>query len=287
MKRLIEQKLIAWKKDSNRKPLIVDGVRQVGKTHTLLEFGKRFNKCHYFNFEEDPTLKEFFETDLKPERILQDLSVYKGTSIDAMNDFIFFDEIQECSKALTSLKYFNEQTPEIAVCSAGSLLGVYLNRGSFPVGKVDLLNLRPLSFEEFLLALGEDKLVLAMKGFVKGSFPAAYHVKLWDFLKHYFVVGGLPEAVVTYVKNRSDYVTAFNEVRKIQKNIFNEYLADMSKHSGKVNAMHLDRILEAVPEQLSKEQDSSTKRFRFRGVVPNVKEYTRLAGAIDWLEKQG
>lgn len=175
MKRLIENRLEEWKSTANRKPLILDGVRQVGKTYTLQRFGGQFNNCHYFNLEKEPSLRKIFDPDLSPKRILQELALTKNISIDQKMDMVFFDEIQECPKALTSLKYFHEELPSVAVCSAGSLLGVYLNRESFPVGKVDMLKLRPLSFEEFLLANDEKQVVEEMKKATSGQFPSVLH----------------------------------------------------------------------------------------------------------------
>jgi len=287
MKRLITKRLQEWKKSQTRKPLILDGVRQVGKTYTLLELGKQFDDCHYFDFEKEPALHRIFDYDLDPKRILQELALNKNSSINQRKDLIFFDEIQECPSALTSLKYFHEELPHVAICSAGSLLGVHLNQKSFPVGKVDMLRLRPMSFEEFLLANGEGLAVKAIKEASYEQFPTILHDKLWSLLKHYFIVGGLPEVVKTYVQEKSDYVSAFAKVRTLQNTLYKGYVADMTKHSGKVNAMHLERVFKAVPEQLSKEQDSLSSKFQFRGVVPKIKEYSRLVGAIDWLQKAG
>ena len=287
MKRLIMTQLQQWKNFKNRKPLVLDGVRQVGKTYSLQELGKDFNNCHYFNLEKDINLHKIFSQDLDPTRIIADLELVSNRSIDRKKDLLIFDEIQECPKALTSLKYFNEEMTDLAICSAGSLLGVHLNQGSFPVGKVDILRMHPLNFKEFLIACNEEKVVQAMDQAQDKPLPVALHDKLWNLLKHYFVVGGMPEVVKAYIGRTGDLLAAFTRVRSLQEGLYKGYLADMAKHSGKVNAMHLERVFKAVPEQLSKEQDSSAKRFQFKNVVPNVKEYRRLASSIDWLEKAG
>lgn len=287
MERLIFKDLLNWKVKRGRKPLILDGARQVGKTFIISEFGKQFHDFHVFNFEKRPELSLIFDRDLDAKRIILELALFQNRPINLDSDLIFFDEIQECPKALTSLKYFCEDLPQTAVCSAGSLLGVHLGSHSFPVGKVDMLKLWPMNFEEFLMSIGENMAVDAMRSVEDNGFPAVLHDRLFGLLKHYFIVGGLPEAVQIYADQKDDYVTAFNKVRAKQEELCKAYVADMAKHSGKVNAMHLERLFRAIPEQLSKEQDDEVSRFRFRGVIPNVKEYSRLAGVIDWLHKAG
>lgn len=286
MERLIKKDLARWRVDPNKKPLILDGARQVGKTFIISEFAKNFGNFHAFNFEKKPEISAIFERDLDPVRIVRELALFQNKTIDLDNDLIFFDEIQECPQALTSLKYFCEDLQKASVCSAGSLLGVHLTPRSFPVGKVDMLRLWPMNFIEFLMALGEDMILEAMHG-AKDEFPNVLHDKLFNLLKHYLVVGGLPEVVQIYVHKKSDYVTAFANVRLKQGELYNAYVADMAKHSGKVNSMHLERLFRSIPEQLSKEQDKEVSKFRFRGVIPQVKEYSRLVGAIDWLQKAG
>lgn len=279
-------RLLEWKRSVKRKPLILKGVRQVGKTYLLKEFGRsHFPKTHYFNFEKQPGLAKIFEPDLVPQRILNDLSFHLGQPIRVGEDLVIFDEIQECPKALTSLKYFQEECPEIHLVGAGSLLGLHLSSGSFPVGKVTFETLRPMSFEEFLMA-NSDK---ALPDFLKftGKIGDIQHEHLWQQLKRYFVVGGLPEVVATYSEHQDNLFEAFSRVRKKQDDLLNSYYADIAKHSGKVNAMHIDRVFNAVPSQLQQVQEGSIARFKFRGVVPGVSHYDRLAGAIDWLEAAG
>jgi hypothetical protein len=285
MKRLMMKELLKWKEEVGRKPLIFKGVRQVGKTYLLKEFGKaHFPRTHYINFEKNPRAAKLFEPDLVPERILNDLGFYLDSPIDTRMDLVIFDEIQECPKALTSLKYFAEDLPELCLCSAGSLLGIHLNAGSFPVGKVTFQTLRPMSFEEFLMANEDHKSVQAIH---EDKISEIVHEHLWEQLKRYFVVGGLPEVVASYCKHKTHLFEAFGHVRKKQEDLLNTYYADIAKHAGKLNAMHIDRVFQAAPAQLSQTQDGSTARFKFRGVVPGVSHYDRLAGPIDWLEAAG
>ncbi len=288
MKRLMMDRLIQWKQSKERKPLLLKGVRQVGKTHLLKEFGRRnFREYHYFNFEKQPDLAKIFEHDLNPQRILNELSFYIDRPIQIGEDLVIFDEVQEAPKALTSLKYFQEDCPQLHLCAAGSLLGLHLSTGSFPVGKVAFETLRPMSFEEFLMAGNDKALSILQKLTLKDKIPDIVHEHLWEQLKRYFIVGGLPEVVAAYYENQENLFEAFSLVRKKQDDLLNSYYADISKHSGKVNAMHIDRVFRSVPLQLSQVQDGSVARFKFKGVVPGVTHYDRLAGAIDWLEAAG
>jgi len=287
MQRKMMGKLLRWKEEKGRKPLLLKGVRQVGKTYLLKEFGRlHFPRCHYFNFEKQQNLANLFEKDLDPKRILNELSFIIDSSIIPGEDLVIFDEIQECPLALTSFKYFQEDCPKLHLCGAGSLLGLHLNSGSFPVGKVTFETLRPMSFEEFLIACN-DKAAPFLQKPTPQEIPEAAHEHLWHQLKHYFIVGGLPEAIATYIEKKNLLFEAFSHVRKKQDDLLKTYYADISKHSGKVNAMHIDRIFRAVPSQLNLVQDGSTARFKFKGVVPGISHYDRLAGAIDWLEHAG
>ncbi len=289
MKRKMMSRLLEWKQRVPRKPLLLKGVRQVGKTHLLKEFGRaHFPQYHYFNFEKEPALAKIFEADLVPQRILNELSFSLGRSIHIGQDLVIFDEIQAAPKALTSLKYFQEDCPELHVCGAGSLLGLHLNSGSFPVGKVTFETLRPMSFEEFLMATDDKALPFVQHFNETTSIPATVHDYLCARLRHYLVVGGLPEVVATYCAEiQNNLFDAFSQVRKKQDDLVNTYYADIAKHSGKINAMHIDRVFRAVPSQLQQVQNGTFSRFKFKGVVPGVAHYDRLAGAIDWLEAAG
>ncbi len=281
-------RLLEWQMEATRKPLLLKGVRQVGKTHLLKEFGRlHFPNVHYFNFEKQPDLAKIFAPNLDPQRILNELSFYLDRPIHIGTDLVIFDEIQELPKALTSLKYFQEECPKLHLCGAGSLLGLHLGSGSFPVGKVTFETLQPMSFEEFLMATDDKSLPIIQNFTVKEKIPEIVHAHLWDQLKRYFVVGGLPEVVATYCAHKGDLFEALSLVRKKQDDLLNSYYADIAKHSGKTNAMHIDRVFQSVPTQLQQVQDGSSARFKFRGVVPGVTHYDRLAGAIDWLETAG
>ncbi len=289
MKRDIMQKLHQWNRNSLKKPLILKGTRQVGKTYILKQFGREtYDQYYYVNFEEDESLLNIFERDLKPKRILQELSFYLDASINTNQDLLIFDEIQACPKALTSLKYFHEELPSFAICAAGSLLGLHLGEISFPVGKVEYLEMFPMDFMEFLEASGETRYLEFLKSFQgKESIPEIVHSHLWEQLKVYFVVGGLPEIVKIYVQNKENLFNALQLARQKQKDLVNGYLADIAKHSGKQNAIHTERIWKNIPAQLAREQDGSAPKFMFKGVVPGVSGYSRLAGGIDWLEAAG
>lgn len=300
MKRKFIEQLVAWKKQHppSRKPLILRGARQVGKTYILEEFGKHyFPNFYYFNFEKESSLHKIFDYDLDPQRIINELSIRVNQQINIKKDLIIFDEIQSCPKALTSLKYFNEELPELHLCAAGSLLGIHLNQVSYPVGKVNTLTMHPMSFEEFLMALREEKAMEVLEEHrnlftkkekkTKSHFPEVLHEHLWGLLKLYFVVGGLPEVVSIFITNKRDLQLSLENVRKKQEELIIDYQSDMTKHSGKVNAMHIDRIWKAIPAQLAQSQDGSINKFKFKDVIPGISRYDRLVSGIDWLEAAG
>jgi len=287
MKRQALQTLIEWKSHNHRKPLILRGARQVGKTYLIKEFGRSaFPNVIYVNFEEDESLSRIFERDLKPERIINELQLYLDCSIDPHRDLLVFDEIQRCPRALTSLKYFCEDMPELPLCAAGSLLGVCLNEASFPVGKVTYLDLVPMRFDEFLEALGKTRLLAQLNTKTGNTaLPELVHEQLWELWKHYLVVGGLPEAVKTYCEYQDNLRNAFQRVRQIQRDLVDTYLADIAKHCGKMNALHIERLWRAVPAQLARSQDGSARKFVFKDAIPGVRGYERLSGPLGWLER--
>lgn len=289
MKRTIYQQLLVWKNSPSRKPLLLKGARQVGKTYLLKEFGRNeFQNTFYLNFEKEKGLAKIFAQNLDPKRIVAEISLHFKKKVDLDKDLLIFDEIQACSEALTSLKYFCEDLPSAYVACAGSLLGVYLSPVSYPVGKVDHLHLYPMSFGEFLLASGDEEMAALLESLTLQSTISDYiHDFLWEKLKYYFVVGGLPEVVALYIKHREDPFIAFEKVRQKQRDLVEDYHADIAKHSGKVNAMHIRRIWQAVPEQLAATQDGSAKKFKFREAVPGIDRYSKLVDAIDWLENAG
>lgn len=289
MERNVWNKLLEWKNKKDRKPLILKGARQVGKTYILQAFGKEcFSKAHYLNFEKNKQLAKIFEGDITPSDILRDLSFHLNVSINKETDLVIFDEIQNVPRALTSLKYFQEELPGLAICAAGSLLGIHLSDESFPVGKVEFLNMFPLSFEEFLKGTGDDKSFEFLRGRKKlEAIPQIVHSHLWEQLKIYFVVGGLPEIVKTFVEYKDDLFTALQKVREKQDNLISTYIADIAKHSGKQNSMHIERLWRNIPAQLAREHDGSAAKFNFKGIIPGVRRYSRLAGSIDWLAAVG
>ena len=289
MKRHLEENLNCWKQQKSRKPLILKGLRQCGKTFLLTNWGAReFPACHYVNFEKTTAAIKIFAGDLSPRRIINELAFLLGTTIHEESDLIIFDEIQECPRALTSLKYFHEQMPRLAVAGAGSLLGLSLNDVSFPVGKVNVVSLFPMSFVEFLQALGDERSVDVIKSCsIKSALPEVIHDHLWERLKWYFITGGLPEVIMTFRENQENLPQAFRFVREKQHQLLFAYSADFAKHSGKENAMHIERVWRAVPQQLAASQNTSAGRFKFSGVVPGIDRYQRLAGAIDWLIAAG
>lgn len=289
MNRFISSRFETWRVSQNRKPLLIKGARQVGKTYSLKEFGRtRFPRFHYINFEEQPRFIPVFDRDLDPERIIQDLALILNAPIDRHSDLLIFDEIQQCPLAITSLKYFAEKTPELAVCTAGSLLGVHLGECSFPVGKVDELRMAPLTFEEFLMA-GDNPMLYSAFTAIQDLSPLSdtLHMKLWDEFKLYLATGGLPEVVMTFLQHRANLFDAFEKVRAAQTRLIADYVADMAKHCGKQNAMHLERLWQNVPAQLGRDQNGSAPKFVFRDVLPGIKGYERMAGVIDWLAAAG
>lgn len=286
MKRDLTEALNNWQSSSNRKPLIIRGARQVGKTHILKEFGGvAFPRCHYVNFEADERPGRIFEPDLKPRRILDELQFYLDRLIDSRQDLVIFDEIQRCPKALTSLKYFSEEMPELALCAAGSLLGVTLHLDSFPVGKVQFLDMYPLSFTEFLDGVGKEQLAeLIRKHDLAQPFPQIAHEQLWEFWKRYLIVGGLPEAVNRYREGQENLYEAVQAIRKVQRDLLDAYLADIAKHCGKTNALHIERLWRNVPAQLAQTQNGSAGKFKFREGIPGIRGYERLFAPLNWLE---
>lgn len=284
MKRTIEDHLIRWKNAPERKPLILKGARQTGKTYSLEEFAKKeFRKLHYINFQRDKNACRIFAGNLSPSHILESLEFYLDTRINRKKDIVFFDEIQDCSRALTSLKYFCEDMQELAVVCAGSLLGVVQSDEPFPVGKINFLNLRPMSFEEFLLAVADGKSFDFLQNLRQpDTIPPIIHDHLLTRLKEYFVVGGLPEVVQTYCSNRENKHEAFSKTRKKQEELIDAYMSDFSKYSGKVNANEISSIFQSIPAQLAREN----KRFKASEALPQGR-FAKLQSPIDWLVGAG
>jgi predicted AAA+ superfamily ATPase len=249
MERFAMERLKKWKNEKNRKPLIIRGARQVGKTWLMKEFGRTcFEQTAYVNFDNNARMRKVFEDDYDLDRLILALGVEAGVDIDASNTLIIFDEVQEVPKALSSLKYFNENAPEIAIIAAGSLLGVALHKGtSFPVGKVEFMDLYPLNFKEFLCAVGETKLEKLLDSTDTGM-VTAFGTKYIEYLREYYYVGGMPEVVKDFSENKS-----FIRVRDIQKNLIDYYQQDFSKHADSGIIQRLNLVWNSIPMQLAKE----------------------------------
>lgn len=277
MERLLLQELVKWKEKADRKPLILRGARQVGKTWLLKDFGaKYFEDVCYVNFEQKDTLSIIFEGVLSPKRIIEQLSLYHAKKIQPEKTLVIFDEVQEMPRALTSLKYFAEEAPEYAICCAGSLLGVALHKGtSFPVGKVDFLDLYPLSFQEFLLANGEQMLVESILEGNRNLLPFAD--KMTDYLKKYFVIGGMPSAVKKWLES-NDYF----EVDAVQQQLIDSYQNDFSKHAPSQMVEKIRYIWDSIPTQLAKEN----KKFIY-GLVREGARAREYEDALMWLTDAG
>lgn len=278
MYRIAIEKLYKWKESKRRKPLIIEGARQVGKTWLMKEFGeKAYKNTVYVNFDLNSRLDTLFENDLNPERLIMGLELYAGHKIDPDNTLIIFDEVQEVPRALTSLKYFYENAPQYHIVCAGSLLGIALHQGtSFPVGKVDFLKLYPLSFREFLMATNKERfadLLLSSDYDMITTFKDDYIAAL----KQYYFVGGMPEAVLTF-KESGD----FAEVRAIQRRILAAYEQDFSKHAPNEIVPKIRMLWNSIPSQLAKEN----KKFIY-GLVREGARAKDYEIAIMWLSDCG
>ena len=278
MYRAAIEQLKAWKERKNHKPLIIKGARQVGKTWLMKEFGSLiYEQTVYINFDNNQTVKGLFDGSFNTERIIIGLEIYAGYKIEADKTLIIFDEIQEAPKALASLKYFNENAPQYDIVCAGSLLGVALHGGtSFPVGKVEFLDLYPLSFTEFLLAMGKDRYakLIAENDYAMAS---AFKTEYTDLLKNYYYVGGMPEAVQAFT-NRKDY----GEVREIQQRILNAYEQDFSKHAPNEVVPRIRMLWNSIPAQLAKEN----KKFIY-GLIKEGARAREYELAMLWLTDCG
>jgi uncharacterized protein len=267
-----------WKSSPRRKPLILRGARQVGKSWLLKEFGKSFAQFHYLNLERDVFFHEVFE-DLNPHEVLRKISIKTKKKIDITKDLLIIDEIQECPRALTSLKYFCEDMPELAVCSAGSHIGVTFCDASYPVGKSVDLQLYPMNFKEYL-SYHHSELIDSYESNEISNFE---HDLLWKAYLNYSYVGGMPEAVLQF----SDKASSIQAVRQAQLTLLHAYQADFAKHSGKQNASHILATYENIPKQLQNSYDNSIARFKFKGIIPNRSKYSQFKGPIDWLVHTG
>lgn len=283
MRRKITENLVAWKDQPiNRMPLLVYGARQVGKTHILREFGEQYYKnVAYINLETNMMVSSYFTQNIEPERIIRFLETEVRERIIPGETLIIFDEIQSCERALTSLKYFNEKTPEYHIVCAGSLLGVAINRDqySFPVGNVDSTTLFPLDFEEFLWAVNEERLCEEIKKSfeINEALPDALHEKALDLYRIYLIVGGMPRATLTYVETGS-----LLTVPDVQNKIINDYIADMAKYASNAESVKIRAAYDSIPVQLAKENKKFQYKLAQRGGTATI-----FGSAIDWLHFAG
>jgi len=297
MERIIEKTLLEWKERKNKMPLLVFGARQVGKTTTIFNFGKKhFANVVLFNFESNEKLAKIFDADLSPKRIIEELEYFSAQSISKRNTLIFFDEVQDCPKALTSLKYFCEQAPEYTIIAAGSLLGVAVNRKkkrvaktkgaidyegkgvSYPVGKVELAYMHPMNFEEFLLAVNTP-LVNAIKNAYANNSSLSEHIhdKALELYRTFLFTGGMPKAVLEYIEKQD-----FDFVRIRQHEILTLYAADMGKYTTESEQVKINAIYESIPSQLAKEN----KKFQYSLIGSHARAASYEVG-LDWLKSAG
>ena len=280
MKRKIYNSLVEWKNKPGRMPLIVNGARQVGKTYILQEFGKlEFDNYIIVNLETDKPLSEQFEVNITPTPIIQYLETIHSKRIIPGKTLIILDEIQACERALTSLKYFYEQAPEYHIVAAGSLLGVAVNRKkySFPVGKVDEINMFPMDFEEFLWAIERENFADIIRDHYKSNETLEVHSTAIDFYNKYLIVGGMPASVKAFIDNNS-----FVAAADIQNRVLNEYIADMSKYAEPPTSVKIRACYESIPAQLAKENG----KFQYR-VVKRGGSATFFGESIEWLKYAG
>lgn len=281
MKRNITKELIAWRNSGRRKPLVVTGVRQCGKTHTLKEFGATcFENVCYINFESSSKYAAIFEYDFNVRRIIREIELMEQCKIEAGKTLLILDEIQEAPRAITALKYFCEDMRELHVACAGSLLGVALRSDNiaFPVGKVNRIQMHPMSFQEFLVANGQEKYIeLFAEWDMMREIPEVYARPMEQLLKEYYVVGGMPEVVKEYVETHQ-----FKTVQEIQDEILEDYGDDLSKHAPVSDVEKLKLVWDSVPKQLAKDNN----KFIFSHVKEGKRAH-ELEGALQWLRNSG
>ncbi len=282
MKRKIMERLLTWKNNPERKPLILSGARQVGKTHILREFGeKNYKNTVYVNLEINKVVAAYFDDDISPEKLIKYLEAEAREKILPGETLVILDEAQTCERALTSLKYFCEQAPEYHIAVAGSLLGVSINRSeaSFPVGKVDLIHMYPLDFEEFLWATGNERLCAEIQTCFENLTPlnVALHEKCTELYRDYLIVGGMPEAVKKFI-NSNSYI----DVGIIQDMILSTYVADMAKYATNTETVKIRACYNSIPAQLAKDN----KKFQYK-VVQKGGSATIFGASLEWLKQAG
>lgn len=282
MERKTLSKLLKWKEKKHRKPLLMTGVRQCGKTYIIKEFGKKeFESMAYFNFDGNAGLKSIFDFDFDVERIVDELAnIVYGDKIISGKTLVVFDEIQDCPRAIQSLKYFCENMPDLHIIAAGSLLGVALRKEgmSFPVGKIDRMEMYPMSFEEFVVADGGKKYIDGIKKMkFESEIPEIYTVPFEKYLKNYYIIGGMPEAVQTWVDTHD-----YKEVEEVQDRILKDYADDFGKHTTPDTATKIRLIWDAIPSQIARDNN----KFIFSHVKKGARSKD-LEDALEWLVHAG
>lgn len=279
MRRTAMEKLVAWKSSDERKPMVLKGARQVGKTWLMKEFGKNYYKSFvYFNFDEEDELKSIFETNKNPQRIIELLSMIAGEKIHPLDTLVIFDEVQECPEALNALKYFKEKANEYHVIAAGSLLGTLLAKPkSYPVGMVNLLDIFPLTFEEFLEATDAPLFAYYKDIHKEQQIEEIFHNRLLGAYNNYLIIGGMPECVSSWLKHKDPA-----KIAQIQRELIEVYENDFSKHNGKVNSGRILMVFRSIVTQLAK----SNEKFMY-GAVREGARARDFEEAIEWLVSAG
>lgn len=279
MRRIINENLMKWKDSTHRKPLLINGARQVGKTYAVMEFGRNhYENVVCLNFESTPRLAELFDDSISPADLIKKIEIFFSVTVKPDTTLLFFDEVQLCNRALTSLKYFNEVANQYHIIAAGSLLGIALNREnfSFPVGKVNMLNVYPMNFEEFLWANGKEKMIPLIEESFSGNtkMPNVFHDSLMELYRTYLGIGGMPEVV-------SEYITAgsFMQSENTISEIYNSYITDITKHADHKQVMKIIGCFDSVGNQLAK----PNQKFKYSLVKPKATS-TYFEDAIDWLK---
>jgi predicted AAA+ superfamily ATPase len=283
MQRLLNNELVQWKNRDVRMPILLDGARQVGKTYLIeVIFGQtHFKKIIKLDFLAEPGLCEIFSESKNTSHLLRKIQLAKGVDFDPEQDLLFFDEIGECQDAVDSLKFFQEQRPDIYLCASGSNIGL-LNR--FPVGKVQILHLYPMTFEEFVLAQNEPLLIDMFRNAERNN---VIHKRLWELLLDYYYVGGMPRAVDAWVTgDKTQIVQLTTQIRNIHLDLITGYIRDFGKYARYPSeSLQIERVFNNIPMQLMKEMDGSVNRFQFSHVIPRKKGYQELSSAIGFLLK--
>lgn len=280
MERKIDNQLLQWKNSNNRKPLLLKGARQVGKTWSLLNFGKNhYKNILYINLESNKELQAVFERNLDPGRIINELSAFTGQTVLKSETLVIFDEIQSCERAMTSLKYFQEEAPGYHLAAAGSLLGVAVNREkySFPVGKIDFLSMYPLDFEEFMRAMGHSKSIGIIDECFRNNQACSLHETYLDLYYKFLQTGGMPEVVRTWVET-GDH----NKILISQQSINDAYIADMAKYATPSETVRIMAVFNSIPAQLAKEN----RKFQYQTIKSGARA-AQFETAIDWLDAAG